>query len=350
MNKTVVLGMSGGVDSSVSAIILMKEGYNVIGVTMKLWDSDKTAEEDAKEVCRKLGIEHHVVDFSQEFKRYVIEDFKNKYINAKTPNPCVECNRFLKFGALFDKAMELGADFIATGHYCKIEFSTKYNQYVLEKSDELNKDQSYFLYNIRKEVLPHIIFPLEKFKSKDEIRKIAKDYGLVVADKKDSQEICFIPNDNYIDFLNSSLSKEEKSIAMKQGCILDCNGCKRGKHNGIINYTVGQRKGLGIQNEKPLYVKNISVEKNEIVVGEKEEIYYKTIFASELNWLVDIDFSKTLEVQAKIRYLAKPANAIITFIDGLAKIDFEEAQMAPTPGQSIVFYDGQIVIGGGKIV
>lgn len=348
--KKVVLGMSGGVDSSVAAILLKNQGYEVIGITMKLWGDNNLAEKDAAEVCKKLGIQHIIVDYKKEFQNYVVDDFICKYVNAKTPNPCIECNKFLKFGVMFEKAKEVGADYIATGHYCKIEFSEKYNQYVLEKSDVEKKDQSYFLYNINKEVLSHIIFPLEKYKDKEEIRKIAEENGLNVARKKDSQEICFIPNNDYVDFLEGRLTKKEKQKAMKCGNIVDCRGCIRGKHRGIINYTVGQRKGLGIQNEKPLYVNRIDADNNEIVVGEKEEMYKKNIKANELNWLVDtdkIDFSK---LQAKIRYLAKPADVKVQLKDNMVEAEFNEVQMAPTPGQSIVFYDENIVVGGGKII
>lgn len=244
--KRVLLGMSGGVDSSVSAILLKNQGYEVIGITMKLFANkdeknicDNTPESDAKKVCEKLNIPHYTVDFSKEFDEYVIGKFVDEYKNARTPNPCIECNKYLKFGKMYEKAKELNCDYIATGHYAKAEYSDRYKRMVLKKSDSLKKDQSYVLYSIDKEILSHVLFPLAKYEEKEEIRKIAKENGLDVANKKDSEDICFIPDNDYVKFLTNfgKLKLKSGNIVLKDGTIL-------GKHIGMIKYTIGQRKGL----------------------------------------------------------------------------------------------------------
>ncbi len=351
MKKKVLLGMSGGVDSSVSALLLQRQGYEVIGLTMKLWNPHGIEQEesiqDAKKVCEKLGIMHYVVDLQQEFKEKVVKDFICTYMCGKTPNPCVQCNKFIKFGAFYELAKKYDCEYIATGHYAKIAYSEKYNQYVLTKSQANTKDQTYFLYGIKKESLPYILFPLADFTSKDEIRKIALEAGLEVAKKKDSQEICFIPNNNYADFLKNTeqgINKEQKN-----GNIILSNGEILGKHSGLINYTVGQRKGLGISYKEPLYVLKLDTEKNAVIVGTEEELYSDTLQANELNFLLDIDLSKKIEIEAKVRYRAKPAKAILEVEKGIARVTFTERQKAITPGQSVVFYLEDVVLGGGKI-
>lgn len=306
----VLLGMSGGVDSSVSAVLLKEAGYDVIGATMKLWEDKKcpeiegaccsfSATYDAKRVCDKIKIPHYTLNCEEEFQTHVINNFINCYQNCKTPNPCIECNKHLKFGAFYQKALELECNYIATGHYAKVEFMEKYQSYVLKKSNAQNKDQTYFLYSIPKEVLPKMLFPLENFNSKEEIRKIAKEHELKVAQKKDSQEVCFIPDNNYARFL-----QEEAKIKPKEGNIILTDGTILGKHKGLIYYTVGQRKGLGIAYPEPLYVLKLDKEKNEVIVGTQEELYQKELCANELNFLLDIDLSKPIEVMAKIRYRA----------------------------------------------
>lgn len=351
--KKVLLGMSGGVDSSVSALLLKEKGYEVIGITMQLWCDDNKTVEDAKKVCDKLGIEHHVVNYKEEFKKYVIDDFINKYLDAKTPNPCIECNRYLKFGMMWEKAKELGAYYIATGHYAKTCYSEKYKRYVIKKSDSIKKDQSYVLYNIPKEIIEHIIFPLQSFESKDDIRNIAIKNGLSVANKPDSQEICFIPDNDYSNFLMENVNDIESKNCIKPGNIVDISGNVRGKHKGLINYTIGQRKGLGIQNDKPLYVIKLDKKYNQVIVGQKENTYSKEAFVNDINLIAIDNITNSINVKAKIRYAAKEASATVYSVEGkndLLKVVFDEPQMAITPGQAIVFYDDDIVIGGGKIV
>ncbi len=354
MKKKILLGMSGGVDSSVAAILLQQQGYEVIGATMELWGNDEEQDGcgsylstiDAKKVCEKLGIEHYTFNFKNEFKNCVINDFINCYEQGKTPNPCIECNKHLKFNAFYKKALELGCDYIATGHYAKTEFSSKYNKYVLKKSDSIAKDQSYVLYNVPSSIVEKIIFPLSNFKNKDEIREIARNNGLSVAEKPDSQEICFIPDNDYGKFLKNNLKAQPKpgNIVTKAGEIL-------GKHKGLIHYTIGQRKGLGISAETPLFVTKIDIEKNELVVGEEKEIFSTELFATDINYVLIEKLEEPIQIKAKIRYSAKEAEAVLTPVKhNLVKVEFKEPQRAITPGQSVVFYVDDIVLGGGKII
>ena len=353
MEKKVLLGMSGGVDSSVSAILLKKKGYEVIGATMKLWTGetklDKEKNEktinDAKKVCDKLGIKHYVFDAKKEFEQCVINNFVSQYQNAETPNPCIECNKYIKFGYFYNKAKELGCDYIATGHYARIEYSEKYNQYVLRKSKEEKKDQSYFLYTIPEERLGSIIFPLQDYTSKEEIRKIAKDNNLEVAEKKDSQEICFIPDNCYQNFLEGKMEIKDKvgNIVLKTGEVL-------GKHQGLINYTVGQRKGIGVSYKEPLYVIELKNDTNELVVGTEQELYSSKLVANDVNWQVEFK-EDDIECFAKIRYRAKEAKAKVLKEDNRVLVEFDKPQRAITKGQSVVFYDAEgSVLGGGKIL
>lgn len=341
----VLLGMSGGVDSSVSALLLKNEGYEVIGVTLSL--SNYTDAKDAKEVCNKLGIEHISIDMQECFKKYVIDNFIDCYANALTPNPCIECNRRLKFGEMYKKAKELNCDFLATGHYAKTEYSNKYKQYVLKKCINTNKDQSYVLYTLPQEILENILFPLGDFNSKDEIRQIAKENKLVnVADKPDSEDICFIPDGNYKKFLeeNSNIKPKLGNIVLKDGTIL-------GQHTGLYNYTIGQRKGMGISYKEPLFVIGFNVLKNEVIVGTKEEVYKKEAIIDNVNILLkDINIDN-LAVGVKTRYSKREALATLhTIEDGKIKIIFNEPEKALTPGQSAVFYLDNVVVGGGIIV
>lgn len=333
--KRVLIGMSGGVDSSVAAYLLKKEGYEVIGLTMSLFPSNnETSIEDAKIVCSKLNIKHYVFDFSKEFNNKVIKNFIKCYQNAQTPNPCIECNKYLKFGLMWQKAQELNCDYIATGHYAAI----KDNKLCRIDSP---KDQSYFLYKIDKNILPHILFPLNKYINKDEIRKIAEEQNLCVYNKKDSQDICFIPHNDYTSFLEQNLDNlPNKGDFIYHGKVI-------GQHKGLIYYTIGQRKGLGISYLHPLYVISLNKENNQVILGDEEELYTKIVNITDINILVDKLPSKA---QAKIRYKSKLTSCNIEIIDNNnLRIIFDEPVKSVTPGQSLVLYDNDIVLGGGII-
>lgn len=352
MKKKVLLGMSGGVDSSVAAILLKEQGYEVVGATMMLWEDKEKSEgcgsaiaaNDAEKVCSELGIKHYVLDFKEEFKNCVIKNFIETYKQAMTPNPCIQCNKYMKFNCFYKKALELGCEYIATGHYAKTEYSKQYNQYVLKKSNAGKKDQSYVLYDIPNEIISKVLFPLGEFENKEEIRKIAEKHGLNVAKKPDSQEICFIPDNNYVGFLarNSDNSGQPGNIVNKNGKIL-------GKHNGLINYTIGQRKGLGISNATPLYVIELDKRNNQVVVGEEKDIYSSELIATDINYTLDIDIKEKLEIEAKIRYNANSSKAVLYPLDeNKARIQFEDPQRAITKGQSVVFYIDDIVLRRGN--
>ena len=354
----VVVAMSGGVDSSVAAAILTQEGYQVIGVTMQIWPSDKQASEvdrfggccgfgaidDAKRVAYKLGIRHYVINLRDIFSQKVIADFCQEYSLGRTPNPCIRCNRYIKFDALLERAKGLGADFVATGHHARIEKDEAKGRYLLKKGIDQRKDQSYVLYPLTQEQLGHTLLPIGHF-TKQRVREIAGELGLPVAAKPESQEICFIPDDNYPRFL-----KEYIPQAVKPGPILDEQGSTLGEHRGILFYTIGQRKGLGISAKEPLYVTAINQERNAIVVGSKQAAYGNELIASGLNWITIARLEQPRTVKAKIRYRHKEAEAAIAPLDeNKVYVKFKEPQMAITPGQAIVFYDGDTVVGGGTI-
>ncbi len=349
-NKRVLLGMSGGVDSSVSALLLQKQGYEVIGTTLELFVGSSCCNIDtyidAKNVCNSLGIPHFTYNYKKEFREHIINDFVACYANCKTPNPCIECNKYMKFGVMYEKAKELGCNYIATGHYARTEYSDKYNRWVLKKSNAGKKDQSYVLWSIPKDIIGHVIFPLAEYADKEEIRKIARENNLNVANKPDSEDICFVPDGNYKRFL-----EENSDIRPKVGNIVTSRGDILGKHKGLYNYTIGQRRGLGIAYKTPLFVLGFNKVKNEVIVGEEKELYKTEVMVNDINLLLVDRIDKPVEVDVKLRYSAKFAKAVILQEnENNIKITFNEPQRAVTPGQSAVFYIDDIVFGGGKII
>jgi len=346
--KRVLIGMSGGVDSSVAALLLKKQGYEVIGVTMKLLNSENHEEntiKDAKNVCEKLGIEYHVVDFCEKFKKNVIDYFVKEYMAGRTPNPCNVCNFYLKFGALLEVAKEqFNCEYIATGHYAKIEYNEENNKYLLRKSKTDKKDQTYALYKLTQEQLKHVIMPLGDYE-KEEIRKIAEENGLINANRRDSQEICFVEDNDYVKFI-----EENYGYKAQKGNFVDLKGNVLGEHKGIINYTIGQRKGLEIAFQKRMYVVGINDKNNEVILGDNEDLFSDSLICSDVNFISIKNLTKPISVMAKIRYSAKPENAtLIPLENGNIKVVFNVPQRAITPGQSVVFYEEDIVVGGGTI-
>lgn len=348
--QKVVLGMSGGVDSSVAAVLLLQQGFEVIGVTMKLWQDSRFAKntsdasDDAKKICDTLGIQHYTLDLADKFKEYVVDNFIECYSHGRTPNPCVECNRKLKFGAMFDFADKLGARFVATGHYAKCCYDEQLGMQVIKKSDSAKKDQSYVLYVVKKEYVPRILFPLGGFENKDQIRAIAAEHGLISAQKPDSQEICFIPDNDTAGFLDAY-------IKPKYGNIVDKNGNILGRHTGLAHYTIGQRKGLGISAPKPLFVTSIDEKSNTVTVGDNEDLFSNELYAENTNWLIFDELKEPIRACAKIRYAAKEMPAeVIPCGNGRIKVIFDEPQRAATAGQSVVFYINDCLIGGGIII
>lgn len=353
MSKQIVVAMSGGVDSAVTAYLLKEAGYNVVGVTMDLLEGSCRIEKsdtccslqsfaDARDVADKLGIEHRIIDCRSEFEEEVITYFVNEYLKGKTPNPCVVCNAKIKFGFLLHKAKEMKADYIATGHYARIEKENR--RYLIKKAIDTFRDQSYFLYVLSQDQLRYSLMPLGEYK-KEEVRKIAAQVGLKVHDKPKSQDICFIPSGDYRNFI-----QQKTKIQLIPGEIQDKAGNILGQHQGIAFYTIGQRKGLGIAIGKPLYIIDIDATKNTIIVGEEPELYHQELIAEEINWQAFDKLTQEMEVTALIRYLHKGGEAVITPLNERSiKVRFKEPQRAITRGQSIVFYQNTLLLGGGII-
>lgn len=345
--KKVLVAMSGGVDSSVAALLVQEQGCDMAGVTMRLGVQDATGEDprccgadavdDARRVCDRLGIPHHVLDYASALEEKVIEPFIAEYARGRTPNPCVNCNRYLKFGALLDKAKAMEFDYLATGHYAAIDKDG--TRCLLKRPHDRRKDQTYFLYHVAQERLTSILFPLAPY-TKEEVRAIAEKAGLPVAAKPESQDICFVTQKNYQAFIAGRLP------GIRPGWIVDQDGKKRGEHKGVIFHTIGQRSGLGISHPTPLYVIAIDVTQNRVVVGDKTDLQAKGLRAGDLNILVK-HWPDT--VYAKIRYRKKEAPCSVAFENDKIRVLFQEDQEAITPGQSIVFYDGDVVLGGGVI-
>lgn len=356
-SKKVMLGMSGGVDSSVAAAILLQQGYEVIGVTLQIWqDLDEEAKkseggccslsavDDARRVANKLGIPYYVLNFKDIFNKTVIEYFKEEYFKGRTPNPCIACNRHVKWQAMLDKAVSMGIDYIATGHYAKVMQDATTGRFILKKSVTDKKDQTYALYNLTQNQLSRTLMPVGDY-SKDRIREIAKELGLGVATKPDSQEICFIQDNDYGRYLSQNTDKK-----ILPGKFVDTKGNVLGTHKGIVHYTVGQRKGLGITFGKPMFVVAIDAKNNRVILGDDKEVFSDTLTASDLNFIAVEKPSEGMRVSAKIRYSAKEAPATVYVLsEDKVQVVFDEPQRAITPGQSVVFYNGDVVVGGGTI-
>lgn len=354
----VMIGMSGGVDSSAAALILKEQGYDIVGVTLEMFHDDdiicaeKNAKNngnlsgvsDAKSVAEKLGFEHMTFDFRNIFRKSVMEYFCDSYFSGKTPNPCIECNRCVKFGEMLKVALESGCDYIATGHYAVCEYDEKSGRYLLKKSADKSKDQTYMLYSLTQEQLAHTLFPLGNLE-KSQVRELANKYGLINADKQDSQDICFVPDGKYVEFIEKFTGKK-----CSQGNYVDMDGKILGRHNGHINYTTGQRKGLGIALGKPAYVVKKDCDANTVTLGDEKDLYTTSLIAENVNLISVAEITEPMRITAKARYSQRDCGAVLSYLgNGRYSVVFDEPQRAVTRGQAVVFYDGDIVVGGGTI-
>ena len=355
--KKALIAMSGGVDSSVAALLIKEMGYESVGITMKLYDNEDIGEKkentccslddiaDARAVCNRLGIPHYVFNFRDSFNEQVIERFIRAYETGTTPNPCIDCNRYIKFDRLLRRMYELEMDYVVTGHYARIEFDEKLGRFVLKKAMDDSKDQSYVLYSLTQEQLAHTLFPLG-FMNKTEVRKTAEENNFINAKKHDSQDICFVPDGKYAEFIEQYRDKKYPN-----GEFVDKNGNVLGEHKGIIRYTIGQRKGLGLALPAPMYVCEKDLENNKVVLCSNEELFSKELYANELNLITCEKISEPMKIKAKVRYNQKEQSATVEQIDDdLIHIVFDEPQRAICKGQAVVMYDGDIVVGGGTII
>lgn len=353
----VVIGMSGGVDSAVAAFQLKEMGYDVIGITMKLWEEDEenyaedyggccslSSVEDARLVAEKIGIPFYVINYKEKFMETVVDNFIDEYVNGRTPSPCIRCNKYIKFDALLETAHSLGAYYVATGHYGIVKYNEALDRYTISKSNEKRKDQTYMMYSLSQEQVKHILMPLGDFTSKEEVRAIAEREDLIVARKRDSQEICFVTDDDYARFVT-----EHSIKPIVKGNFVDKDGNVLGQHQGIIHYTIGQRKGLGITFGKPMYVTEIRQKTNEVVLGEHEDVFKDTLFAKEVNFMPFDDFEDGYACGAKVRYAGQPSPCRLYHDENGIKVVFDEPQRAITPGQAVVFYQNDMLVGGGVI-
>jgi tRNA-specific 2-thiouridylase len=359
--------MSGGVDSSTVAAMLRAEGHNVVGLTMQLWNQRRLAGRegmpehvqgrccsiedvyDARAVAEDLGIPYYVVNHQERFERDVVRPFVAEYLSGRTPIPCSLCNNHLKFDQLLITARQIGADLLATGHYARCEFSVERNRWLLRRAADPAKDQTYFLFGLTQEQLSRTRFPLGHM-SKPQVRELARQHGLALAEKPDSQEICFVPGGDYKRFIDAYLDEQGQQLPDTSGELVTTSGRVLGRHDGIHNFTVGQRKGLGLATGSPLYVININGASGQVTVGGNDELLSRRLIARDLNWIAFDDLREPLRVQAKIRHRHEPAPATVEPAqNGVALVTFDEPQRAITPGQAVVFYQGDLVVGGGWI-
>lgn len=346
MNSSkVLIAMSGGVDSSVAAFLLKNNGYECHGATMSLLSDNSGDIKDAEKIADSLGFSFRIFDFQNEFKTFVVEEFVKAYTLGKTPNPCIFCNKNLKFSEMLKKADEMNCQYLATGHYARVELDETTGKYVLKKAKDTSKDQSYVLYMLTQDILSRLILPLGDF-SKPEIRKIAEENGLVTAHKSDSQDICFVQNGDYAAFIENYLGK-----TFPQGDFVLRDGTVLGKNKGIIHYTLGQRKGLGVSYIKPLFVCEIDTETNNVVLGDNADLFTDTLKAENVNIISGADLKEPIRCKAKIRYkhTESPCTAFVDS-NGILNVKFDEPQRAVTKGQAVVLYDGDTVLGGGEII